>query len=120
MISFKLVPSLEIPPVINEPLEGQPITINCSTSENGVVVRWLFNGERIAFDDERYMFSPPGLNNTLTILNPNTSDSGVYSCEIDLPEGSRTEIGPTEVNITILQGMHMCISILSQCIHIMK
>ena len=45
----------------------------------------------------------------LTIINPNTSDSGVYSCEIDLPEGSRTEIGPSEVNVTFLLGMDICV-----------
>ena len=68
-------------------------------------MRWLFNGKEIALDDERYVFTPLGLNTMLTIINPNTSDSGVYSCEIYLPEGSRTEIGPSEVNVTFLLGM---------------
>ena len=91
-------------------MEGQPISLNCSTSEDDVVVRWLFNGKEIALDDERYVFSPLGLNTMLTIINPNTSDSGVYSCEIDLPEGSRTEIGPSEVNVTFLLGMDIIMS----------
>lgn len=97
------MPNLTISSNITTTLEGQPITLICSSSEDEVVVKWLFNGTEITLDDERYMFSPPGLNNMLTIINPNTSESGDYSCEIDID--STVENIPSTVNITVLPGM---------------
>ena len=85
------------------PLEGQPITLNCSTSEDDIVVKWLFKGEEIALDDERYMFSPPGLNNILTIINPNISESGNYSCEIDTDTSVETN---AMMNIVVSPGTY--------------
>ena len=99
------MPVLTISPINVTPLEGQPITLKCSTSEDQVVVKWLFNGTKIELDDERYKFSPPGLNNNLTIINPSTSESGNYSCEIDVD--SVIEMRPVTVNITVFAGTHI-------------
>jgi len=96
------VPNLTISTEVSTTLEGQPITLNCSAAEDEVVVKWLFNGTEIALNDERYIFSPPGLNNILTIINPNTSESGDYSCRIDVDIEVDTEF----VMITVLAGMH--------------
>ncbi|XP_065910295.1 uncharacterized protein [Dysidea avara] len=92
------VPTLKIYSSSNTTLEGQPLTLNCSTSQTGVVIKWLFNGTEISLDDERYMFAPAGLNTMITIINPNVSESGDYSCVIDV--NSDTDIGDDTV-ITI-------------------
>ena len=97
-----LVPTLKIYSSSNTTLEGQPLTLNCSTSQTGVVIKWLFNGTEISLDDERYMFAPAGLNTMITIINPNVSESGDYSCVIDV--NSDTDIGDDTV-ITIFPGM---------------
>ena len=105
---FSLVPTLKIStPNMNTILEGQPITINCSASEDQVVVRWSFNGTEIAPDDERYIFSPPGLNNILTIINPNASESGNYSCNIDIDSTSKDD-DERMISIIVLPGMYVC------------
>jgi len=96
------VPTLKIYSSSNTTLEGQPLTLNCSTSQEGVVVKWLFNGTEISPDDERYMFAPDGLNTMITIINPNVSESGDYSCVINVNSG--TDIGDDTV-ITIFPGI---------------
>lgn len=86
--------------------------LECSTSEDQVVIKWLFNGIKIELDDERYKFSPFGLNNNLTIVDPSTSESGNYSCEIDVD--SVVEMKPVTVNITVFAGTHII------CVHFIK
>ena len=102
MSSFLPVPTLTIHSSSNTTLEGQPLTLNCSSSQEGVVVKWLFNGSEISLDDERYMFAPDGLNTVNTIINPTVSESGDYSCVIDI--NSDADIGDDTV-ITIFPGM---------------
>lgn len=110
MLFCYVVPILMISSSGMETLEGQPITLNCSASEDHVVVKWLFNGTEIALDDERYIFSPPGLNNILTIINPNTSESGNYSCRINIT--SPIEDDDDTIPIMVLPGNCLSMSII--------
>jgi len=108
------VPNLTISTEVSTTLEGQPRMLNCSAAEDEVVVKWLFNGTEIALNDERYMFSPPGLNNILTIINPSTSESGNYSCRIDVDE---MDIESTVI-VTVLAGMDIC-TYVGTCVELM-
>ena len=104
--SLQLVPKVTAGNDTVTILEGQPKTITCLTSEDKVTLRWLLNGTVIALDDEKYMFSPPGINTMLTIVNPSTSDRGNYTCEIDVQYTVETSV---TIMVTISQGMYCII-----------
>ena len=56
---------------------GDRVTFQC-ICYNGNTVEWMLNEERITVNNTRYNTAS---NNTLTILEVRSSDSGNYSCD---------------------------------------
>ncbi|XP_065911525.1 adhesion G protein-coupled receptor L3-like [Dysidea avara] len=64
-------------------VEGQEVDLRCITRPAYNVLRWTFNGTDLVDQGENLIeFRPVGLNQSLTILNAKTENSGRYSCHI--------------------------------------
>ena len=79
-------------------LEGESVTLSCSTSILEVGFTWSHNGADIVGG---ITFSPPVLNHNLTIRNALPSHSGVYTCHARAGELSADE----NITVNILPGI---------------
>ena len=88
-------------------VEGsQNITVSCKASSNANVTIIWFNGDKlISENDSRVSISRTGLVSTLTIVNPTTSDEGLYTCNATSSETGLSEVstpGRVSVNCKLM------------------
>jgi len=79
-------------------LEGESVTLSCSSSIMQLPFTWLHNGEDIVTGS--VTFSPPVFNQNLIIKNALHFHSGVYTC-IVTANGRTAE---QNINVTIVPG----------------
>ncbi|KAJ8316396.1 hypothetical protein KUTeg_006410 [Tegillarca granosa] len=87
--------SVNVPTNRYQPLEGQSVTLTCSTTLSSYSVTWYKNGEKITLPGSGYQngrYPVP----SLTISNVDVGDSGIYVCSITgggfMKNGSSIEV----------------------------
>ena len=99
-------------------LQGDDVTLSCRPSESDIALQWLYNGNDIS-SLPQYQFNPPFLNHNLTITHANDTDSGNYTCAINL---KKEIVGQESINLTVVPSEYgyirrLCLNDL--CIHLM-
>ena len=83
-------------------VEGQEVDLRCITRPAYNVLRWTFNGTDLVDQGENLIeFRPVGLNQSLTILNAKTENSGRYSCHI-----VGADIN-ADIRLTVTSGLYL-------------
>lgn len=84
--------------IINPPTdagikEGQNITLSCTASSNGnLTIHWMFGDELVSDNDTRVIITTNSTSSTLTIVNAQISDQGLYTCNATSLETGMSEV----------------------------
>ena len=66
--------------------EDDSVLLTCSSSNTGISIQWLFNGQILMLTDRKKLSQD---NSTLTIDPVRKEDAGKYECEVSNPVSFR-------------------------------